>query len=425
MVKTYIPKQSKNIEVLKEFGTDYMKENLFKPVEIKPEIHYNKNMLQIGRKLDGSIYALDLTEACRVLILGATRSGKTFLLREIIDRLYQTERDVLILNDCKAEFVSSLQPVQEKFQDNLLPGEIPVALPIVSLRPTFFKTISPELPKNNFWCSISMKELTKGDFLTMMNSEGLTPTQQIAMDLIYEEMHKKLDAGSDFSVPLMEEIIDSIDEISTMQKNSLKFKFKPLSESKFIENNYERSMYALFSHPKRFIPCLNMENFDSFGKTSFQFPETFMNVCLREAIMARRKKLIKPLYVIFDEAPRFLGVDKNGCIKKTISESIELDARYGIAYFLAAQNIDSMPEGIQRNCKYIFIPGTLDVQSIRQVLISSGVIRYVQRGTNTAMKLKMQLKKYKYSWVVVNRMDGSMTLIRPLSPLSSHLETTQ
>jgi len=104
--------------------------------------------------------------------------------------------------------------------------------------------------------------------------------------------------------------------------------------------------------------------------------------------------------------------------------SIELDARYGISYFLAAQNIDSMPEGIQRNCRWIFIPSTLDVQSIRQVLISSGSIKYVQRATNTAMKLKQQLKRVKFSWIVINRTDGSMTLITPLSPLSEHLESS-
>ena len=163
----------------------------------------------------------------------------------------------------------------------------------------------------------------------------------------------------------------------------------------------------------------------SFGKGAFQFPEVQMNVALREAIFARRKKLIKPLFVVFDEAPRFIGVDKDGCIKKTINESIELDARYGISYFLAAQNIDSIPEGIQRNCRWIFIPSTLDVQSIRQVLISSGAVRYVQRATNQAMKLKQQLKRVKFSWIVINRTDGSMTLITPLSPLSEHLETTQ
>jgi len=323
MARKVIDKQSKNIETLKEFGTDYMKENIFRPRIVVPEVHYNKNMLQIGRRMDGSIYTLDLSEACRCLILGATRSGKTFLLREIVDRLYQTERDVLIINDCKNEFVSSLNPVQEKFRGNLIEGEKPTGLPIVSLRPTFFKTISQTLPKNNYWYSVDMKELTKGDFLTMMNTDGLTPTQQIAMDLIYEEIKKKLEDGQRFSVPMVEEIIDSIDEISGMQKNSLKFKFRPLIEAKFIENDYERSMLALFRHPKRFIPTINMENFDSFGKGAFNFPEVVMNIALREAIFARRKKLIKPLFVIFDEAPRFLGNDKTGCIKQTVSECLE------------------------------------------------------------------------------------------------------
>ena len=65
--------ESKNLKSLREFGTTYMKENLFKPKKEKIEVHYNKNHLQIGRKLDGSVYYIDLTEACRILLLGATR----------------------------------------------------------------------------------------------------------------------------------------------------------------------------------------------------------------------------------------------------------------------------------------------------------------------------------------------------------------
>lgn len=425
LAKKEFEEVSKNIETLKEFGTPYMKENLFKPKVVKPEVHYGKNFLQVGKKLDGSIYYLDLTEACRILFLGATRSGKTFFLRSIGDRLYQTGRDLIYLTDVKNEFWTSKDPVQEKFRAGLLPGEKPIGLPIVVLRPTFFKAISPALPKSNFWYSIDMKELTKADFLTMMNTEGLTPTQQIAMDLIYEELKKKMDTGVRFSVPLVDEIIDSIDEISGMQKNSLKFKFRPLTDSKFIENEYERSMLAMFKHPKRIVPAINMENFDSFGKGAFQFPEVVLNVALRESIFARRKGLINPLWIIMDESSRFIGNRKVGSLKQSVLESVDLDTRYNVNYIFATQVIEDIPENILKQCKYLFIPATADVGTIRTILISTAMVKYQQRATNTAMKLKQRMKKVKYSWIILNRMDGSMELVSPLPPLSYHLETTQ
>jgi len=65
---------SENLESLKIFGTKYFKEQLFKPPpEVIEDVKYSKNHLQVGRKLDGSIYTLDLTEACRMLFIGATR----------------------------------------------------------------------------------------------------------------------------------------------------------------------------------------------------------------------------------------------------------------------------------------------------------------------------------------------------------------
>jgi len=94
MARTVIDKQSKNLESLKEFGTDYMKENIFKPRVILNEVHYNKNMLQIGKKMDGSIYTLDLSEACRCLILGATRCMPK-------GTIVQTKKGFSKIEDCK------------------------------------------------------------------------------------------------------------------------------------------------------------------------------------------------------------------------------------------------------------------------------------------------------------------------------------
>jgi len=58
---------------LKDWETPYFRESRKDPPK-KKVAHYNKDFLQVGRRIkDNSIYYIDLKEACRMLIVGATR----------------------------------------------------------------------------------------------------------------------------------------------------------------------------------------------------------------------------------------------------------------------------------------------------------------------------------------------------------------
>jgi len=421
-------KFSDNIKSLKTFGNKYFKSELFIPEpKVIKEIKYGKNHLQVARRIsDGSIYYLDLTEACRILVVGATRSGKTYWMRAIADRLVQTGRDLVLLSDVKNEFWSSIDPVQEKFRGGLLEGEAPTGMNVVTLRPTFFKSVKPEKHSSNFWYSVDMRALSKADFMTMMNVDKLTLNQKVSMELIYQELKNRyeIDDDLDFSIELINDIIDSIEELSSIQKNSLKYKFKPLEYSFFFEKEYQRSIVALIK--KGYVPAINVENFDSFGdKGAFLFPHVTLSIVLREIIDARREGKIRPLWIVMDEASRFIANKLNSSLKDNILTSVDLDARYNCSYIFAAQIVEDVPDAILKQSKYIFIPKTADISTIKFILINTGMTKNIQSTMNEAFKLKRKMKKHKYSWIIINRMDGTMELVMPLSPLSNHLETAK
>ena len=417
--------RSKNIKSLKVFGNKYSQE-LFTPEPPPPVVvKYGKDNLQIGKRLDGSIYTLDLTESCRMLIVGSTRSGKSFTIHSIVDRLNHVGNSVLLLSDIKNEFYINRNPVQDKFQDDLLEGEEPKGMKVVSLRPTFFKTLSKDLPKWNFWYSPDMKSLSKADFLTLMNSTTISIPMQIALEMVYENLREryKKDETLQFSVDLVYELIDEIEEITSSQKNALKFKFRPLETAKFFEPEWERNIVALIQ--KGFIPTLNLENFDAYGKGAFNFVDVTMNIVLREVILARRASKIKPLWIVLDEASRFVGNRVSSSLKQSILESVDIDSRFYINWVFCSQTIDDVPERIMKQSKYVLVPGSADVKTIQQILMSTGLTKNIQRSVNDSIKLKNSMKRGKFLWTVINRMEGTKDIIKILPPLSEHLETTR
>lgn len=355
----------------------------------------------------------------------SSNSGKTFFARTISDRLRHIGFDVVFLNDVKDEMKSSNYPVQEKFRDGLLLGEKPKGTKVVTLRPTFFRQVSEKLADKNFWYSIDINKLTRGDFFTLMNIDEMTPNQRTAMDLVWQELQNrfKKDKKLEFSIPLIYDIIDSEESLDERAKQGLRFKFKPLEQSHFWEGEFQRSVVDLIN--RGFIPAINMEGFDSFGKGNFLFPEVTLNIILRELIEARRKKLINKVFIIIDEASRFVGKTKRSSIKTSVEESFELDSRYGIFYATIFQSWTDVPDKILLNTRYIMIPKSADVNTIKSVIINAGVVKNIQSSVNTAIRLKKRLERYPHSWIVIDRMEAKTDLIIPLSPLSKHAETTK
>lgn len=408
---------------LKKFGNKYFIDSFYP--KKKEVMKYNKNHLAIGRKLDGKIYYLDLSEAVRIIMIGATRSGKTFFTRSIVDRLILTKRDVIYLTDIKDEFKSSREELQEKFHHLILPIEEPKKTKVVTLRPTFFKSINSTLSENNFWYSIDIRKLTRADFMTLVKFQELSSAQKPLMDMVYSELMRRLNSDPElkFDLKLINLIIDQIEGIDDRQKNPLKIRFAPLEHANFHNPEHEKSVVDLIQ--RGYVPAINYDGFDNFGKGSFMFPEVTLGIVLREVIDARKSKKIKTLWVIMDECLRFIGKDKDTSVKKDVLESVDLHTAAGVNYIFVAQVVSKLPEQITKQGRYLFIPNTCDPDTIKDALKSMGLYKYQQTVGNEALVLKRKMMKHKHSWVIFDRTTGTGDVVLPLAPLSNHMETTK
>lgn len=409
------------LEPLKDLGNEYFFDSFFtRKVE---EMPYSRSRVYIGRfKSTGRPFYLDTNEAFRMLVTGATRSGKTFLLRAMGDRFHEAGNAVVYLPDVKNEFFTSKKPIQEKFRKLLDPREKPKGMPVIALRPTFFwKLDAGQPPEGNRWFSVHPLDLSENDFKTLFDVGKMTPPQQTMMALVYnksQELFKK--NRSAFTMDSFVEVIDGLEDFNDSQKHFVKVRFKPLLESKFYMPEYE---YDLIDAIKNgFMPAINMEGFDQFGRGNLSYPEVFVSILLRNLIRARQKNKIERVFIFTDEASRFIPAQGTPSVKFEFMESVDLTTRYNVNHIFAVQSLTKMPPEIISQCRYVFLPYNSDVSDIAIVLGQFGMAK-TQTARNDASAIKKRMKTYE--WLVFDKNRMRYDILLPAAPLSMHAETTK
>lgn len=348
-------------------------------------------------------------------------SGKTFILRGFGDRISKVGYGVIYLTDIKDEFKSSINPVQSKFTKLLLPGEKPTATNVMTFRPTFFKTVKgyENLPADNFWYTPALNDLSELDFMTLINADEMTAPQQIACKEIYNKIIKTKDI---ITLEKIYDIIDNLKDFDTRQKMSLRTKFLPLQYSQMFSEDkkgldFERMINL------GFVPALNLEGFDNITREGAGLPQVVVSIWLRKIIDLRVKTKIPPLYIIVDEASRFVPAQGNPSSKQEVLESVDIHGRFGISYVFATQEAQKLPDALLNQCKIYLIPYNIDVNSLAFLFKKSGVVDWSAVVYNQrCAQLKKRMKKYE--WILIDRNANDYTIISSLAPLSFHTETS-
>ena len=415
------------------FSNDFFK-SLFTFEEEKVE--YSKRKIPIGiRKDNGKPFYIDLSETFRMVITGRTRTGKTFLMRAFADRLKKSGfYHTFFLPDTKNEFYSSFKPVQDKFRSGLLKGEVPFGYKILALRPTIFKNIDfGSVPRGNVYFSVGLDELSRSDFLTLLDAKNKTSKQRAILEVVFDKVesarNKGLKVDFDIIMHFLDELLDEdkgVDESSIM---ALKSYFKPLVSSNFIDEKHFLDIISLMENDG-FSFSLNVMGFEYLKVNNIV--NLFFMIVLSKLINARRKidifkdksnALSKPLFLFVDEAPRFIPVNAEPVGKNFLMESVDLDTRFGVYYVFATQELSKLPEKIINQSRYVLVPYTSNVEEFRYVMVKGGFASNVQVAKNEAIRLKNSMNKFE--WVCFDMNLGSYVVFKSLSPLSYHVETSK
>lgn len=419
------------LENIKEYASDEFIDSLFSK-EI-PDVEYDPFKLPIGYSVrTGRPYRIDTKEACRMIFLGMTRTGKTWCIRRLQDITYKAGDSVVHLNDCKCELGFSNSPLQKEFHHLLMKNEKPQSTPVVTFRPTFFKQLMPinmagkdkdkRIRKNNYWYSIDSAQITQGDFNDLVRFPRLSLLQQSVMDDIYKQMMGHIQEGNEFDVEYLFEIIDGNEDLKKNDKLRLNMYLKPLKSAYFFDTKWKRSIVETIAEDK-FVPSFNLEDFDKFSKDGVDYVTAFLSIVHRELVSGCRTGKFNRLWCFIDESARILNIENPTNFLNEIYETIELNTRYNINYVFAYQDWNSIPPRILSSCRYIFVPANADPHIFKEVMKRIGKVRNEQIAYNEGNRLKRRMNPETRDWLVVDTFTSKLEIIRSYAPLSHHATT--
>lgn len=413
-------------DVIRDFGSSYMKELLDKPkVE---EVKYSNGQIPIGiEKFTNKVVYLDVKEAIRILILGLTRVGKTWLVRSISDRLRKIGCITTFVPDIKNEFASSKEPLQKKFHKLLMKGEVPQGFKILSLRPSFFLGYSQtsQLLPNCVWYSPDIQLMSPIDIKTLIGYDDIVGIQRSAIDILVNELDKLKQKGFKITnINQLNDLIDALpDDFADATKRSLKLKFIPIIQGKFFVDDYQIDLVQAINDG--YSPALVLQDFELLGRDVKQgYYSVAVSMFLREINTAvRHRRITNRVWHFVDEASRVLPNDRNPSCKLDIMESVDLDARYGINYCFATQSISKFPSEIVSQCRYILLPQGFPAEDTKDIFRSMSNVRSIYTANQEINTLLKHLEKHE--WLLIDRFATGRKhrIFKPFAPLSKHAET--
>lgn len=388
-------------------------------VQVEQRDHDARKLLLGTDEGDGQVF-LTIKDAFRAVVMAMTGSGKTFLIRRILDVwvLSVSKRTGLhncaFILDMKDEYKSSRKPVQAKFRDGLPDDEHPTGHDMFVCRPTFFRTVEPDLPKGNMWVSIELKDLDFSDIQMLIGFDTLTDKQQKEFRTVWATV----EGSGDITVDnIMQVCLEK--QFNKLQDNIQFLKTSHLFDSDHVVSPVEMLQLAP-------VLILNFADSDSLDISDISVDQIFFNVWYKKIKAARKKALIGQLLMVIDEARLLVPAKGNPLSKKIILKSIKEGRMSGISYIFGIQDRSDVPEKeVLTQCQHWFLPNNMKEEDFREIIRWHQLFpgRMLGIGNYEYQDILRNLKKpYRWFYIDTAKVEDKGTHLKFYPPVSNHME---
>ncbi len=406
-------------------------------------------------------FNIDIEDTVRILIVAKSGTGKTFLLRRLMDMFNERNIRSVVINDIKGEMHSSTEPnngmykqlrlelrnvsnklsnkIEMEKQVFMTKGEIPKAIEnMIFFTPEFSYNSSHPYYNEVRPFSLKFSNFNIVQARTILEIKDNAHNQRRVLNYMLALSKEYAKIGKDV---LTQEIIytfrDKIPEYIS-ERGSMNTKEKIMTSSEVV-SVFDRLVYCVERNIidgkyvidiDDFVKELEENNlvFDWSGLSWEEIRDakgeyaTYLSSIIYTLVRARRLKKIKlPMCFIADEMQNFLHKDDTNPIKFALQDVFTKGRAYGINAIIAVQGGENLDKIFQHNSNYIFAGALGTTKEIKEYkeLFSYVFEDYAPEDRKKANRLLQNLNQHEF--LAIDKENMEFGVIKVYPPLSKHL----
>ncbi len=395
------------------------------------KVSYTKNLVlgSYDYPYNEDLFTINFSRTKRILILGGTGAGKSFLARSLWNRAYMAGITPVIMTDIKPEHYTSQYPLQENFRKFLFKEEKPITIPMSVYYPSFLHKITGlDLPNQKI-CKLSVSSIVPTDLMAFVDYENLSLTMRMELEDLVATLMKE-----DVKFTTIDEIIEYIDnkEITPSVKNRLIKSFRNLKELGIFGGEDESFDYI------KDIKEGKVVDFNIFGWQRVdmkRYMSLFLAILIRDLLsskMMKRLEASRHLLLFFEElhafCPRGRRISKAEEISRSeIIRAVNMGRSEKISFLFVTQDPNNIDPTILSQVDYILIGRKFERRKLMDLMRDyipdySDYTPY-EFGRRVS-ELIGSLRKWKdgaREWICIKKGEEPRTFV-PFAPLTYHKE---
>lgn len=403
-----------------------------------------RGMIPVGTTRDGRIYYIDASQSFRLLVIGPTGRGKTWVIRGLCDWLNLYNWLLLIVNDTANEMISSLKP---NTKHELPPFAKPTANTRLRRWVAEWAANKHEPASSQF--SLRVTDLRSTELQYLLSVTDQSPKQRMVLRKIaqYFERSRARDPNFKLTQSTLRQIrrdpsliFDQYDAEDRTDREAvgepltnILYRMEELLEQGVIETDKVMEPLALIAgpdgeHDYRHLIC----DWSQVAVKDIANPEslvgTYISIVTDRLFEARKNyrtskgkgAFIPPLFVAWDEAGPYIIKNSLNFPSRSMRAIYTQGRKEGVGIILGFQDVLEVDEVYLNNAEYAFIfaiAGGAELDTIRKAFPNIYPDNYQGRANLEALA---DIQAHEF--LAIDRVNQLWQFVTAFPPLSKHLE---